>query len=107
MSLDGAEPVDLPSVVPTRFTVRRIHRTGSTNADLLAAAAAGERAGTVLMADHQTAGRGRRGRTWEAPAGASLLVSVLLRPELPLEHAPVLTAAVGLAARSACAGLCG
>ena len=43
--------------------------------------------GVVAVADHQTAGRGRLGRRWEAPAGSNLLVSVLLRPELPARPA--------------------
>lgn len=55
--------------------------TGSTNADLAARARAGEAAGLVLATDHQLAGRGRLGRTWEAPAGSSISMSVLLRPE--------------------------
>jgi len=83
-----------------------VAETGSTNADLLALAAAGEPAGLVLVADHQTAGRGRLGRTWSAPPGASLLVSVLL--ELPA-GSPVhgATWAVGLAARDACGEVAG
>jgi BirA family transcriptional regulator, biotin operon repressor / biotin---[acetyl-CoA-carboxylase] ligase len=54
--------------------------TGSTNADLLARAAAGEPEGAVLAAEHQSAGRGRLGRTWTAPPRAALTFSVLLRP---------------------------
>jgi BirA family biotin operon repressor/biotin-[acetyl-CoA-carboxylase] ligase len=56
-----------------------VDRTGSTNADLLAAAAAGAPDRTVLVARHQDAGRGRLGRGWVAPPGG-LTVSVLLRP---------------------------
>ena len=55
------------------------------------------------MADHQTAGRGRLGRTWEAPAGASLLMSVLLRPDLAPERRHLATAAVALAGAAAIA----
>ena len=55
--------------------------TGSTNADLAARARAGEPAGLVLATDHQVAGRGRLGRTWTAPTGSSIAMSVLLRPE--------------------------
>jgi BirA family biotin operon repressor/biotin-[acetyl-CoA-carboxylase] ligase len=62
---------------PPGWHVRRIAETGSTNADLLADAAAVDR--TVLVADHQTAGRGRLDRIWEAPPGTNLLVSVLFR----------------------------
>ncbi|MGI5145606.1 biotin--[acetyl-CoA-carboxylase] ligase [Plantactinospora sp. CA-294935] len=54
--------------------------TGSTNADAAEAARAGEPEGLVVVAERQTAGRGRRGRTWESPARAGLAVSVLLRP---------------------------
>jgi BirA family transcriptional regulator, biotin operon repressor / biotin---[acetyl-CoA-carboxylase] ligase len=56
-----------------------VDRTGSTNADLLAAAGAGAPDRTVLVARHQDAGRGRLGRGWVAPPGG-LTVSVLLRP---------------------------
>lgn len=57
-----------------------VAQTGSTNADLLAAARAGAPAGTVLVAEEQTAGRGRLGRSWQGQAGAALTFSVLLRP---------------------------
>lgn len=60
--------------------VRVVPQTGSTNADLLEAARAGAAAGLVLVAEEQTAGRGRLGRTWSAPPGAGLIFSVLLRP---------------------------
>src|SRR3712207_2273480 len=53
-----------------------VERTGSTNADLLARAGDGEDiAGAVLIAEHQTAGRGRNGRVWASP-GAQLTMSV-------------------------------
>jgi BirA family biotin operon repressor/biotin-[acetyl-CoA-carboxylase] ligase len=78
--------------------VRRIATTGSTNTDLLALARAGEPEGVVLVTDHQTAGRGRLGRVWEAPPGSSLLVSVLCRPRLPPGRAHLVTVAAGLAA---------
>jgi BirA family transcriptional regulator, biotin operon repressor / biotin---[acetyl-CoA-carboxylase] ligase len=54
--------------------------TGSTNADLLAAARAGAAEGLVRLAETQTAGRGRLGRTWVSPPRAALACSVLLRP---------------------------
>jgi len=57
--------------------------TGSTNSDLIAAATAEPAAYpdfSVLVTSEQTAGRGRSGRKWQAPAGSSLFVSVLLRP---------------------------
>ncbi len=78
--------------------VRRVARTGSTNTDLAGLARAGAPEGVVLVADHQTAGRGRLGRRWEAPSGSSLLVSVLCRPRLPLSRMHLVTVAAGLAA---------
>jgi BirA family biotin operon repressor/biotin-[acetyl-CoA-carboxylase] ligase len=54
--------------------------TGSTNADLLARAAAGEPQGLVLAAEEQQAGRGRLGRTWVAPPRSALTFSLLVRP---------------------------
>lgn len=74
----------------------------STNDDVMALAAAGAPEGTVVVAEHQTAGRGRAGRPWLAPAGSSLLVSVLLRPRLPADLLPITTLAAALAAADAC-----
>ncbi len=62
------------------WRVRRVGETGSTNADLVAAARAGEPEGLVLVARAQTAGRGRMGRSWQSPPGTGLTCSVLLRP---------------------------
>jgi BirA family transcriptional regulator, biotin operon repressor / biotin---[acetyl-CoA-carboxylase] ligase len=56
---------------------------GSTNADLLARALAGEPEGMVLAAEEQTAGRGRMGRTWVSPPYAALTFSLLIRPDVP------------------------
>lgn len=55
--------------------------TTSTNADLVAAARAGAPEGSIHTTDHQSAGRGRLDRRWEAPAGSGISVSVLLRPD--------------------------
>src|SRR5690606_13740270 len=63
---------------PSGWTVWHVAETASTNSDLLDAAdLLPDR--TVLFADHQTAGRGRLDRRWEAPPGANLLVSTLFR----------------------------
>lgn len=88
------------AVAGTRFAdVRWVMSTGSTNADLLALAADGGGEGVVLGTDHQTAGRGRRGRTWEAPPDAAVLVSVLVRPPAPAVE--LVTPAVAVAASEA------
>nr|MDT0661598.1 biotin--[acetyl-CoA-carboxylase] ligase [Micromonospora sp. DSM 115978] len=57
-----------------------VAETGSTNADVAAAAQAGDPEGLVIVAERQTSGRGRRGRSWESPARAGIATSVLLRP---------------------------
>lgn len=75
--------------------VRWVAETGSTNADVMALAHDGAPEGVVVVADHQTAGRGRRSRPWVAPAGGSLLLSVLLRP--PAAAAGAVTMATGVA----------
>jgi BirA family transcriptional regulator, biotin operon repressor / biotin---[acetyl-CoA-carboxylase] ligase len=62
-----------------------VAETESTNADLLAAARRNAAHGMVVVTDHQTGGRGRRGRTWTDRTGAALLVSVLLRTESAIE----------------------
>ncbi|MFT3969347.1 MAG: biotin--[acetyl-CoA-carboxylase] ligase [Micropruina sp.] len=62
-------------------TINAVPTTGSTNADLAAAAQAGAASGTVLVAEHQSAGRGRFARRWETPPGASVAISMLVRPD--------------------------
>ena len=77
----------------------RIHEElGSTNTTAVEEARGGAPEGLVVVADHQTAGRGRLGRTWSAAPGTALLVSVLLRPPLPIGEVPVVLMAAGVAA---------
>jgi BirA family transcriptional regulator, biotin operon repressor / biotin---[acetyl-CoA-carboxylase] ligase len=68
---------------PRFADVRRHAEVDSTNRIVAELARAGAPDGVVVVAGHQTAGRGRRGRSWVAPPGSSLLVSVLLRPPGP------------------------
>ncbi|WP_459707427.1 biotin--[acetyl-CoA-carboxylase] ligase [Actinophytocola sp. KF-1] len=75
-----------------------VDSTGSTNADLLAAAESGARDRTVLVADEQTAGRGRRDRTWASPPGSGVYLSVLVRPSaVPPARLGTLNLVAGLA----------
>ncbi len=63
------------------WDVRRVAETESTNADVAAAARDGAAEGLVIVAGHQTAGRGRLDRTWQAAPGSGLMMSALVRPE--------------------------
>ena len=84
-------------------------QTGSTNTDLVAAASANETAWpdlSVLCASSQTAGRGRAGREWESKSGASLAVSILVRPNnVSLQHFGWLPILAGLAMTQTVASL--
>lgn len=85
--------------------VRVVERTGSTSTDLVAAAREGAPDRSVLVADHQAAGRGRAGRTWETPPGQALTFSVLLRPGVPSHALGWLSLIGGMAVVRALAGL--
>jgi BirA family biotin operon repressor/biotin-[acetyl-CoA-carboxylase] ligase len=88
---------------PIGWTVHHVAETGSTNDDLVAAASAGAPDCTVIVADFQTAGKGRLDRTWDATRGSNLLVSLLFRYES--EDPSRFTRIVALAARDACESL--
>lgn len=77
-------------------------RLGSTN-DRARELLAGGEAGVVVLAEEQTAGRGRHGRTWLSPPGRNLTLSVGLRLRLAPERAGLLALAMALAALDACA----
>jgi len=94
-----------PERIARLLTTRRLgqsylyfDRIGSTNDEARRRAEAGAPEGLVLVADEQTAGRGRLDRRWWAPPGSSLLMSLLLRPGLPLARAGQLTMCLGLGA---------
>jgi BirA family biotin operon repressor/biotin-[acetyl-CoA-carboxylase] ligase len=87
--------------------VEVVGRTGSTNADLLTRALAGEPEGVVLAAEEQTAGRGRMGRTWVAPPRAALTFSMLLRPTPPPVRRGWLPLLAGLAVAEAVTAVTG
>jgi BirA family transcriptional regulator, biotin operon repressor / biotin---[acetyl-CoA-carboxylase] ligase len=89
---------------------RRIGRTveyhaeiGSTNDRAREALVSGAGEGLAVVADLQTAGRGRRGRTWSSPAGVNVIVSVGVRPRIEGSDAGLLGIAAALAVRDACA----
>lgn len=87
-------------VVPGFARVEVVETSPSTNAELVAAVRsepAAWPAPSALVAEHQTAGRGRAGRSWETPARAGLTVSVLLRPQVPATALGWLPLLAGLA----------
>jgi BirA family transcriptional regulator, biotin operon repressor / biotin---[acetyl-CoA-carboxylase] ligase len=76
-------------------------KTDSTNRVALELGHAGEPEGAVVLAEEQTAGRGRAGRLWHSDRAVGIYVTVLLRPRLAPVQAPLLTMMAGLSARSA------
>lgn len=96
-----ANEAQLARLAATRFSrVAQLAQTTSTNSVLLGEAEEGAAEGLVVVADHQSAGRGRFDRRWESPAATSLLMSVLLRPpteQLPPPRRHLAVAAVSLA----------
>jgi len=68
-----------------------LEQTASTNDAILQVATANSDAGLVLFAEHQTAGRGRRGNRWESAAGKGLWFSILLRPGIQVNDSGQLT----------------
>lgn len=108
MVADMETPFETPAVPGTRFAeIRWVAETGSTNRDLLELASEGANEGLVLVADHQTAGRGRLDRKWSAPPGSSLLVSALIKPSLDPSDVFLVTVAAAVAAAEACEAVAG
>ena len=81
------------------YLVFRYHdEIESTNVEAKSLALKGAPEGTVVVAEAQSAGRGRLGRRWTSPAGKGLLLSVILRPQLPMSEAHMLTIVAATAA---------
>ncbi len=111
----------VPDVLAPQMLRKRLHGTAfgkhlyhffkadSTNNVALRLGYDGEPSGAVVIAEEQTAGRGRMGRTWHSEKTSGIYVTILLRPEIPPVQAPLITLLAGLAARDAVAeqtGLC-
>jgi BirA family biotin operon repressor/biotin-[acetyl-CoA-carboxylase] ligase len=77
--------------------LRVIAEIGSTNDAAMAAGQRGEPEGLAILADRQTSGRGRLGRSWSSVPGVGIYTSILLRPQAPPARAPLLTLMAGLA----------
>lgn len=79
-----------------------VDRTASTNDDLRVLAVGGAPHGTAVLAEAQTAGRGRRGRVWQAPPGAAIFLSVLVRAPLPPDRVALVCLGAAIATAEAC-----
>jgi BirA family biotin operon repressor/biotin-[acetyl-CoA-carboxylase] ligase len=91
-------PIVLASVPAPGWRVEVLEESPSTNADVAARARADEPAGLVVVAEHQTAGRGRLDRSWVTPRRAALTLSLLVAPhEVPVARWPWLPLLTGLA----------
>ena len=98
----------VPKILHRRITPgglgKRIHhffKIDSTNSVAMALGDKGEPHGTVVIAEEQTAGRGRAGHTWHSEKTNGIYMTVLLRPPVSPQQAPVITLAAGLAVRDA------
>jgi len=101
---------DIRAVVQRARHVTRVHHhdaVGSTNEEALGLARGGAPHGTLVLADRQTAGRGRQGRRWESPPGVGLWFSWMLRPDLDLARGFLVTALGALAVAEAVGRLTG
>lgn len=104
MQPEPFDPSEIESAAGAVPWVRRVVCAGeidSTNAQALRLARDGAPDGTVVVADAQSAGRGRLGRSWWAEPGTALLASWLVRPALPLDRWPLLSLVAGVAAARA------
>lgn len=100
-ALDAARLADLGDLVAPGLRAEVLDATGSTNAVVGDRARSGEPEGLVVAAEHQTAGRGRLDRTWQAPPRSGLTFSVLLRPTVPGAQWPWLPLLTGHAVAKA------
>ena len=85
---------ELESLMDTKWAGKNIvyyDEIDSTNLRIKQLGDEGAVEGTLAVADRQTAGRGRRGRSWDSPAGESISMSILLRPQITPNQAPMLT----------------
>ena len=88
---DSLIPAEIQADLGTHLIGRELvclQETDSTNARAHELGEAGAVEGTVVIADQQSAGKGRLGRRWTSPGGVNLYASVLLRPQLPPRCAP-------------------
>ena len=85
--------------IHTKWAGKTVHfakETDSTNLWIKRLAKEGASEGTLALAEFQSAGRGRLGRSWEVPEGTSVMMSILLRPKFEPQYAPTITLVMGM-----------
>ncbi|MCH5250945.1 MAG: biotin--[acetyl-CoA-carboxylase] ligase [Lachnospiraceae bacterium] len=95
---------EISSRLTTKWAGRNLYyfdETGSTNIDAKRYAEDGAVHGTVVVADMQTSGRGRRGRMWQSPSGSAIYMTILLKPDFPPDKASMLTLVMALSVAEA------
>jgi BirA family biotin operon repressor/biotin-[acetyl-CoA-carboxylase] ligase len=97
----------LPEHFPWRENIHYFDSIDSTNTRAKQLSSQGAPQGTILIADTQTGGRGRMGRSFESPKGTGIYLSVILRPRCAAEKLMHLTCAVGVAVCDAVEAVCG
>jgi len=109
----GYQIEKVPDILAPKILHRRLHpgplgkriyhffKVDSTNSIAMALGERGEPHGTVVIAEEQTAGRGRAGHTWHSEKTNGIYMTVLLRPPISPQQAPLITLAAGLAVRDA------
>ena len=94
----------ISQAIDTKWAGKTVHfarETDSTNLWIKRLAKEGASEGTLALAEFQSAGRGRLGRSWEVPEGTSVMMSILLRPKFEPQYAPTLTLVMGMAVAKA------
>lgn len=110
-SPDVISKEEIVSMIDTNWAGQEVYYYNITDSTNIRAKQLGDEGaphGTLVTADQQSAGRGRRGRGWESPPGCSVYMSILLRPDIPPVKAPMLTLVMALSVAGSlkdCTGL--
>lgn len=101
---------EVGSQIRTKWAGKNIkffQTVGSTNNEAGRLAENGAPEGTLVLAEEQNKGKGRRGRAWVTPAGSAIAMSMVVRPQVEPSHASMVTLVMGMAVASACREFCG
>ena len=107
---DSIAKSEIASRLHTKWMRKELHyldETGSTNNDVKRLAEEGSIPGTIVVADCQSSGKGRRGRAWQSPPGTSISFSILLKPDIAPDNAPMITLLMAMAVADAIRKTCG